>query len=377
MTPWRAVAAMFLLNGSLLGIWASRIPSLTEKHGLEHGEFGRLLLVMVAGAIASFAVTGGLADRFGSARMTRLIAVTYGLSLVLIALAPVNIYALAFVMILFGITHGGMDVAMNAWATEVEKTADRPIMSSFHAMWSVGTGLGAASGFFAGMIDLSLLMHFALAAVIFSLLCGPWAAIRWHFQDDTPASDGPLVSLPKGPLLLVGLVAFCTTIGEGGMADWSVIFLVEVTQSSEGRAALGLTVFSALMVVTRFAGDHVIARFGPVAVTRFSGVIAGVGALLAVVGGTYATALAGFALMGIGYATIVPMAFSRAAVEPGVKVGTAIASVATLGYGGGLIGPVVIGQLSAFFGIRYAFIVLVVLAFLMTVLASSMRRKAN
>ena len=377
MTPWRAVAAMFLLNGSLLGIWGSRIPSLTAKHGLEHGEFGRLLLVMAAGAIASFAVTGGLADRIGGSRLTRMIAVTYGLSLVLISFAPVNFYALGFFMILFGIAHGGMDVAINAWATEVEKVADKPIMSSFHAMWSVGLGLGALSGYVAGLIDLSIGLHFILAAVIFSALCLPWSLIRWDFVDDSPASESPLVSLPRGPLLLVGLVAFCTTIGEGGMADWSAIFLVEVTQSNEGRAALGLSAFSALMVATRFAGDRIIARFGPVAVTRFSGVIAGCGALLAVVGGTYVTALLGFALMGIGYATIVPMAFSRAAVEPGVKAGTAIASVATLGYGGILLGPVIIGQLSDWVGIRYAFILMIVLAFLMSALAPSMRRKSD
>ena len=250
-------------------------------------------------------------------------------------------------------------------------------MSSFHAMWSVGLGLGALSGYFAGLISLSIGLHFILAAVIFSALCLPISAIRWDFVDDSPASDGPLVSLPKGPLLLVGLVAFCTTIGEGGMADWSAIFLVEVTQSNEGRAALGLSAFSALMVATRFAGDRIIARFGPVAVTRFSGLIAGCGALLAVVGGTYVTALLGFALMGIGYATIVPMAFSRAAVEPGVKPGTAIASVATLGYGGILLGPVIIGQLSDWVGIRYAFVLMIVLAFLMSALAPSMRRQSD
>ena len=199
LTPWRAVSAMFLLNGALLGIWASRIPTIREAQGLDKSQFGLLLLVMAVGALLSFPVAGRLADRFGAVLLTRILAVLYAVSLVGIALAPVSVLALGATMFLFGATHGAMDVTMNSWATEVEKAAGRPIMSSFHALWSVGTGLGALSGFFAGQIDLETSLHFLLAAVIFSAVCLPFSVVAW--KSETVAggsgSGAPLVSLPK------------------------------------------------------------------------------------------------------------------------------------------------------------------------------------
>lgn len=372
-TPWRAVSAMFVLNGAFLGIWASRIPSIRDAQGLDKGQFGILLLVMAIGALISFPIAGRLADRFGAARITRILAVLYGASLVGIALAPVSILALGAAMFFFGATHGGMDVTMNSWATEVEKRAGRPIMSSFHATWSFGTGLGALSGYFAGVAGLGSSLHFLLAAALFSMLCLPFATIKWTSERTVSHGGAPLFNLPRGMLILVGLVGFCTTIGEGGMVDWSATFLIEVTQVSEARAALGFTAFSVLMVVTRLLGDRVIAALGPVLVTRLSGGIAALGGLLAVVAGTYWMSLLGFALMGIGYATIIPMAFSRAAREDGVSAGQAIASVATLGYGGLLLGPPIIGGLAELTSIRLAFGLLIVLAVLMSLIAGAMR----
>lgn len=379
LTPWRAVSAMFLLNGALLGIWASRIPTIRDAQGLDKSQFGLLLLVMAVGALLSFPVAGRLADRFGAVLLTRILAVLYAASLVCIAIVPVSVLALGVAMFFFGATHGAMDVTMNSWATEVEKAAGRPIMSSFHALWSVGTGLGALSGFFAGQIDLETSVHFLLAAALFSAVCLPFSAISW--QSETSSEDrgegAPLVSLPKGMLLLVGVVAFCTTVGEGGMVDWSSTFMIEVTNVTEAKAALGFTAYSVMMVITRLLGDRCIQAIGPVNMTRISGVVAAVGALLAVAGGTFWFSLLGFALMGVGYATIVPMAFSRAASEQGMSAGTAIASVATFGYGGMLLGPPIIGGLAELTSIRAAFGVLIVLAVLMSFLAGAMRPKSS
>ena len=295
LTPWRAVSAMFLLNGALLGIWASRIPTIRDAQGLDKSQFGLLLLVMAVGALLSFPIAGRLADRFGAVLLTRILAVLYAASLVCIAVVPVSVLALGVAMFFFGATHGAMDVTMNSWATEVEKAAGRPIMSSFHALWSVGTGLGALSGFFAGQIDLETSVHFLLAAALFSAVCLPFSAISWQSETSSGSrGEGtPLVSLPKGMLLLVGVVAFCTTVGEGGMVDWSSTFMIEVTNVTEAKAALGFTAYSVMMVITRLLGDRCIQAIGPVNMTRISGVVAAVGALLAVAGGTFWFSFAG------------------------------------------------------------------------------------
>jgi MFS family permease len=121
---WRAVAAMFALNGALWGIWASRIPAIVEKLELSHQLMGGLLLCMALGAIFSFPIAGHFSDKLGAFFTTRLTALFYLLSLIILSLVP-NAPMLAIALFVFGAPHGGMDVSMNSWATEVENTITR------------------------------------------------------------------------------------------------------------------------------------------------------------------------------------------------------------------------------------------------------------
>ncbi|NOE34692.1 MFS transporter [Ruegeria sp. HKCCD7318] len=372
IAAWRAVAAMFILNGALFGIWASRIPAVRDRLGLSHEELGYGLLFMAAGAVCSFPITGRLTDRFGAVAITRVIAVLYTLSLILLAMAG-GFWGLAVFLFIFGAFHGSMDVAMNAWAAEVEQTFDKPVMSSFHAMWSLGAGLGALSGYVAVQMGLSVLAHFLLAGglVVAFALASSW--VHWTSKR-SERRQGSVFALPSGILVLVGFTALCGALGEGAVADWSAIYLRDITDATESVAALGYAVFSVTMVAFRLAGAVVITRFGPVATARFGGLCAAVGVFAVVSAVTPLPVLAGFALMGVGYAVIMPLAFSRAASDPEVPPGQAIASVATLGYGGLLIGPPLIGFLAELFGLRLAFSVLLPLAALIIVLAGALRR---
>ncbi len=371
VAAWRAVAAMFILNGALFGIWASRIPAVRDRLDLTHEALGYGLLFMAAGAVCSFPVTGRLTDRFGAVALTRIVAVLYTLSLILLAMAG-GFWALAAFLFVFGAFHGSMDVAMNAWAAEVEQAYRKPVMSSFHAMWSLGAGLGALSGFGAVQMGLTVMQHFLLAGGVVVALALALSWVRWSSRK-AAARGGAVFALPSGALVLVGLTALCGALGEGAVADWSAIFLRDVTGAAESIAALGYAVFSVTMVAIRLAGGFVIARFGPVATARFGGVCAALGVLGVVSAGEAGLALAGFALMGVGYAVIMPLAFSRAANDPHVPPGRAIASVATLGYGGLLIGPPLIGFLAEMLTLRLAFTALLPLAVLIALLSGALR----
>jgi predicted MFS family arabinose efflux permease len=265
-----------------------------------------------------------------------------------------------------------MDVAMNAWAAEVEQAYDKPVMSSFHAMWSLGAGLGALSGYGAVQLELTVMQHFLLAGGVVVALALALSMVRWTSRR-TESLSGKVFALPSGALVLVGFTALCGALGEGAVADWSAIFLRDVTGAAESVAALGYAVFSVTMVAFRLAGGIVISRFGPAATARFGGICAALGVLGVVTASEAAIALSGFALMGIGYAVIMPLAFSRAANDPDVPPGQAIASVATLGYGGLLIGPPLIGFLAEMLTLRLAFTALLPLAVLIVLLSGALR----
>jgi len=372
---WLAVSAMFVLNGALYGMWASRIPAAARLHDLNEADLGLLLLLLAGGAIAAFPVAGRSADRFGAAPVTLSIAVAYAAALCLIGFAP-TVTLLALALFAFGATHGAMDVAMNTWAGEAERHIARPVMSSFHAMFSLGAGLGAASGYAAEQLSIGIAAHFTAGALGILILTMALARIPWMSTRRSDAATTPLFPFPRGPLIAVGLIAFCSSMGEGAMVDWSALYLVDIARVDAANAALGYTVFSIAMVITRLLGDQVTHAFGPVMTARIAGVFATAGTLCAVVFASYGAALVGFALMGVGYAVIMPLAFSRAASDPHLPPGTAIASVATLGYGGLLLGPPVIGFVAHATSLRMGFGVLAALAALIVLLAYAVRRPA-
>ena len=373
-TPRAAVTALFLLAGGVFGVWASRIPAIAERHDLEPGPLGALLLLIAGGGILSFPLAGLASDRIGAKRVARVMAWGFALMLVVVGFAP-NVTLLAIALLAFGMSGGSMDVAMNAWGAEVEKRGRRPMMSSFHAMFSLGAGAGAATGYFAANWGIGPLEHFALTALPFAALGAWWSAIDWTSDPASEERPGKLLAIPRGGLLAVGLLCFCATLGEGAMTDWSAVYLIRIAEADEAWAALGFTAFSAAMVAARLAGDRIVAHFGAERTARVASIIAVAGLLLTIGIGSYWASMTGFVLMGLGYAILFPLAISRASNEPSMSAGSAIAAVATLGYGGLLLGPPVIGFVAHVTSIRVAFGILLGLAILSVFLARSLKEK--
>ena len=370
--PWRAVASVFFFNGALFGLWASRIPAFAERFALSPANLGLLLLCLAAGAIVGFPLAGRTADLRGARNATMLYGALYIVAFLCLPLAP-NVWVLAPILALFGMAHGGQDVAMNAWAAEVERHMARPVMSSFHAAFSLGAGIGAGSGFIAINWGASVVLHFWLGGLGVTAFFALFAFIPWNSVTGT-AEHGPLFALPKGPLLMVGIVGLSSAIGEGAMVDWSALILTAAKGVDQAQAALGYTVFSTLMVATRLAGPILVAQLGPAHTTRVSAASAMIGGLLVLVAPSLAIALIGFAAFGIGYAMIIPLAFSRAANDPDVPAGRAIASVATLTYGGILIGPPLIGFVAEATSLNGSLWLLIALAGVTLSMAGALRR---
>ncbi|MBF9059828.1 MFS transporter [Rhodobacterales bacterium HKCCSP123] len=371
LTPWRSVAAAFALNGALLGCWASRVPAFVDRLDLTESTLGVLLLVMGVGALVSFPLAGRLSDEYGAVRVTRWLAAVYLVSIIFVGLAWSPI-ALALALLVFGLCHGAMDVSMNSWASEVERHLGRSVMSSFHAMWSLGAGLGAAGGYLATSAGASTLAHYTMAAILSVVVFGPFLRAPWTSTIRRSDRKHPVFALPRGPLVLVGLIALGAGLGEGATVDWSAVFLRDVIGALEAQATLGYAAFSVTMVVMRLSVDRVITRFGPGLVARLSGILAAGGYILCAVTDQFTVALIAFVMMGMGYAAVIPMAFSRAANDPDIPAGQAIASVATLGYGAMLLGPPAIGFIAHAASLRVSFLLVGLLALLIAAFATSL-----
>jgi MFS family permease len=336
-----AVSAVFFVNGAVVASWVPHIPDVRARHGLSDGQLGIVLLAMAVGSVLALPVAGWLVGRLGSRAMTAIA----GLGLCLALPLPVisgSADALAASLALLGAANGALDVSMNAHALSVESRYERPIMSSFHAFFSLGGAAGAAGAAFAMWLGVAGMGQVGTAAGIGVIVI--LISAKGLLSPD-PRSERParVFGRPTPALLLLGGLAFAGLLAEGSMGDWSALYLRDSLAASSAAAAVGFAAFSLAMTIGRLTGDRVVARIGPVWALRISGGIATFGLAGGLAIGTPIAAIVGFGLVGLGIANIVPVLFSAAGRAAGSAVGSALAAVATPGYLGFLAGPPLIG----------------------------------
>ena len=376
-SPRVAVSTFFAIAGFISASWIARIPAAADKLALDTAQLGSLLLFIAIGSLLAFQFVGRAIEIQGSGRTALLTGSGFVIGLSLLALSP-NPVVLAAALFLYGIGFGGMDVAMNAQGVVVERRMRRPIMGSLHGFFSLGALVGAAMSGIVAEAGIGLVPHFmAFSAIGLGLT---WWANRGQIADDpVPERDAtqprpPRFALPPRALWSLGVIAFCAALGEGAMADWSALYVHDELGGSEGVAAFVFTAFSTTMLIGRFAGDRIVARFGAVRSVRTGSVIASIGMLVGLLPGTVAAAAIGFAIMGLGLSVVIPVVYSAAGSTPGIPSGRGVAAVATMGYSGFLIGPPILGYLAQLTSLQSALLVIVAGLFVIVFFTSTLNR---
>ncbi|WP_246160143.1 MFS transporter [Aureimonas fodinaquatilis] len=349
-----AVAALFFLNGAVLGSWASQIPVMVRQLQITEFTLGMLLVAFGVGALIFMPLSGWLMARYGSRNVTLAFTVAFVFALPCVSLIT-SLWPAYILLFLFGGVSGGMDVSMNANAAVVEQSYARPIMSSSHGFWSLGGFVGGAAGGTA-IETLGFVGHaFAVGVISAALLM-----VTWRHVIKDPAADFSSklrFSFPKSPTIyLIGLIALLGMIPEGAIRSWSALYLTDELGADLAFSGWAFAALSATMAIVRFSGDSVRAHFGAVRTLQWSSLTAAVGLLVAGLSGSYWVVMLAFAFVGLGIANIVPIAFSAAGNQAGVPTGVGMSVSATMGYAGTLAAPSLIGLVAERTGFSMIFV---------------------
>lgn len=354
---------MFLANGAGVSSFIARIPDVQASLGLREATLGLVLPGVSIGVITGLTLAGWLVPRTGSRRVMLLGAIVAVITLPLAGYAP-NAWLLAGALMVLGLGSSAMDIGMNAQGVGIERGYGRSIMVGMHAAWSAGTLLGALGGSLATAAGVPVGRHLAVVAVgvaVVALVAARWARIA----DQAEPGAASRLALPRGALLPLALVAFAAALGEGTAGNWSGIHLRDTVEVPAGRIGWGYVAYTTAMVIVRLLGDRLVSRLGRQGVIRGGGVLAATGFALVALVPTLPAALLGFALIGLGLGTTVPLAFAtagRIARTPGEGV----AAVASVGYLAFLVGPPVVGLVADTIGLSvgFALVALVILLLL-------------
>jgi MFS family permease len=378
-SPRAAVSAAFLIHSTVSGTWAPRLPAIKESLGLSDGELGTALVGLAIGLVVGTRVVGAPVDRFGSRPVMRVGFPLLAATLLLPGLAD-SLVTLLLSLFVLGLASGALDVAMNAQGIEVERHLGRPILSGLHGLWSVGLGIGAGLAALAAAIGVDPLEHFAVVAAVLVV------ASLWFLRGLLPAHDQlreetggaePADVRWTPVLVLLGVIAFCSFVGEGAASDWSAVYMTQELGTSQALGALAFAAFAVTMALARFAVDPLRGRVGNVVLVRGGSLIAAAGLGIALLVHEPAAGIAGFALLGLGLAPVVPIAFSAAGDLDARATGRLVGRVATVGYVGSVAGPIMIGWLAEATSLRTSLGLVVVLAVVIAVSARGCQGAAD
>ena len=343
-----SLPVVFTLFGLIMGSWAGRIPALAAGVNVSHAALSMVLLCGGLGAVVSYPISSFMMSRFG-ARKT-ILAAGLALLCVLVAIgkAP-DVARLMMAVLMLGITASTFDVAMNSAAARREKESGKSEMSRLHGLCCAGGLVGATLGSLMASMKIAPATHFLM-------LAGPVAVVLWLAVNLLEADEAGVkvekkkFALPRGPLVLLGLLGFFGSMAEGSIADWSGLFLKEHFGASDGLAPLALSAFSVMMLISRMVGDKMKERHGAKRLVTLGALVAASGLFFAVLAPNAYVALGGFAIAGVGLALVFPFVFSAA----GAQGPAALAAVASMAYSGSLMGPPAIGAVAHFVGMQAA-----------------------
>ncbi|GAB2630869.1 MFS transporter [Nocardia goodfellowii] len=373
-----ATFVYFGLNGFLLGMWIVHIPAIAHRTEVSHAVLGWLLLLLGAGAFAGMQVVGPLTDRFGARTVVPVSAALFSVALVLPGIAT-DAWTLGAALLLVGCGNGAMDVSMNVHAVQVERGYGRPVMSAFHATFSIGGVLAAL----VGAATLSLGWNAALtlgsaaaAGIAVSVACR--TLLLRPERAPSPGTDTAAepTRTPRRIWIMAAL-ALMLMLCEGVANDWSALHLRDILGASAATAAFAYGAFATAMTVGRFLADGMSARFGAIAILRYGAAIAAIGLAIAAMSPWIPVALIGWTIAGIGLSGCVPQLFSAAGHADQTAAGSNVARVAGIGYLGVLAGPAVIGPMTHFMPLNITFLLPVALCAVTACAAGVLREKGT
>jgi MFS family permease len=399
-----AVSSLFFLTGLCFASWASRIPAIQQSLHLSEGGLGGVLLALPIGSMISMPVAGYLVSRFGSKQVVLVAGLLYAIVLPVLGMVQTS-WQLFAVLMLFGFTGNLANIAVNTQAVAVEGMYGRTVMASFHGLWSLAGFTGAAIGAFMAGQEILPYHHFLLITVmgvIIVALSGRHivphkeAELKKETMSIWERAIRRTVKFVKRwrnpavlarmryiwarrklrilwPLVILGIIAFCSMICEGTMFDWSGVYFKKVIKAPDGTAGIGYAAFMSTMASFRFIADWLTTRLGARRVLQLSGALTASGLLIAVLLPYFATAIFGFLLVGAGVSSVVPLVYSAAGKSKTMSPGMALAAVSTIGYLGFLVGPPLIGFVAQASSLSISFSIIAIMGTCIAVMGSRVK----
>lgn len=367
-----AISIYFFCCGLTFASWASRIPSIKDKFSLNEAELGALLFMLPFGSLVALPFAGWAIAKFGSRNITFISTFLYALLLFFLGISN-TVLGISIVLFFFGFWGDVLNISVNTQALVLQENFfKKPLLSTFHGMWSLGALSGA---FFGGLFmesEWTTAQHFSVIT-IFSFVLAFLFCFRLVAKDKLHNQSSKLFAWPDKSLLLLGGICFCCAICEGAMADWSSLYYKQVLKNLARISTTGYTSFALMMAMGRMIGDRLISKMGYQGILVLDSLLMAGGLGLAIFWPIPVIVMIGFGMVGLGVSTVIPIVYSLAGKSKTMPASSALAAVSTLGFTGFLVGPPIIGFAAHEIGLRWALVIILSMGLIILMLSRKLK----
>ncbi len=356
-----AVQTAFLIIGCLEAAWAPMVPFVKKEFSLDEQQLGMLLLCTGLGSILGLPFAGPTCKRFGAKQTIYTCGILLAISLAVVS-SMVNLWLTAVMLVVFGFSTVGIDVSANVNGVTLEEDYQKPLMSGFHAGYSLGTLIGAAA--MSMLLTFNFEIHWATLLILVFVLTAFFFGCKSLLGKDDLNTEKKAAEDDKKhqrfyipPLvLLVGMMCFIFYASEASVMNWSAVFVNQERGIDIKYAGYVYTSFAIMMTCMRFIGNNTVRRFGAKRVVMVGALLVALGFITVATVPHIIGTVIGFGLVGFGAANIVPQLISHAGKIPGMAIQTTISIVNGLGFTGLLLGPGIIGHCAKEYGLPATFV---------------------
>jgi MFS family permease len=347
------LSVFFFISGLIFSTFTSRIPGLQQRFAMNNAQLGVLLACLPVGLIVSMPFAGVITHKFSIKKLLFLASLNY-LAMLLILGFSTHVWQLYVVLFLFGATRTFFNISINTMSVLLQSKYQKKIINSFHGIWSLAALIGALLSLLFIGNEISIHLH----VIVVSILCFVLILFFYGFIPEASSTKNQfnVVAIKQKSLFFLGFIAFCCMFCEGIMSDWSGIYFSKIGNVTDKYYVVGYTFYLTTMLIGRFVGDKLTARFGEYSIIKLSSLFLSVGFLIAIIFTHPALIVVGFVLVGFGVSCIIPITFLLSSKITSIPIGVAISTISLMGYVGFLIGPPIIGFISNEFNLRWAFL---------------------
>ncbi|MTI87783.1 MAG: MFS transporter [Balneolaceae bacterium] len=350
-----AICVIFFVLGVSFSTLAARMPAIRDSARLIPATLGYVLLIRGLGTVTVMPLVAVAIQKYS----TRSVALASGLGIafVLIPIAFAGHWmTLAVAMLLLGAAEGAYNVSINALASDIEVKSGKSKMSIIHAFFGIGNLAGALISTSVAGLGISIISHFIATAIVLVFIL----FLSFHYVPKpkrTKKARSIRLSFPKGSLIWVGAIGFMGAAVESSVNNWVALFFTDRLGMSEGSAPIGYVAYVGAMLLMRLVGDRLKMMIGARVLLIAGSVLGCSGIILALSTSSFVVATIGFFAAGAGVSLTFPMIFSAAGKEGPL----ALASIATMGYLGGMISQPLVGAAVSGFNLFGGFVLIAIM----------------